>query len=45
MSDAGKGDAYRPVDTKKFNENYDRIFSQEKEKLEDEEQSIEGGQE
>ena len=24
--EAGKGDAYRPVDLKKYNENYDRIF-------------------
>ncbi len=26
-SDAGKGDAYRPVDKKKYDENYDRIFN------------------
>jgi hypothetical protein len=25
---AGKGDHYRPVDKKKFDENYDRIFKQ-----------------
>lgn len=24
----GKGDAYRPVDQKKWSENYDRIFKQ-----------------
>ena len=23
---AGKGDSYRPVDRKKYDENYDRIF-------------------
>ena len=27
---AGKGDTYRSVDRKKFNENYDRIFSKKK---------------
>lgn len=29
---AGKGDDYRPVDNKKFAENYDRIFKKKKEK-------------
>jgi hypothetical protein len=27
---AGKGDAYRPVDPKKWSENYDRIFRKKK---------------
>jgi hypothetical protein len=26
---AGKGDSYRPVDKKKYDENYDRIFNKE----------------
>lgn len=28
---AGKGDKYRPVDRKKYYENYDRIFGKKKE--------------
>lgn len=28
---AGKGSRYRPVDRKKYNENYDRIFRKDKE--------------
>ncbi len=28
--DAGKGDTYRPVDKKKYDENYDRIFGVKK---------------
>lgn len=28
MSQAGKGDKYRPYDIDKFQRNYDRIFSQ-----------------
>lgn len=27
---AGKGDSYRPVDPKKWSENYDRIFGKKK---------------
>lgn len=27
---AGKGDTYRPVDQKKWSENYDRIFGKKK---------------
>jgi hypothetical protein len=27
---AGKGDAYRPVDMKKYRENYDKIFGKKK---------------
>jgi hypothetical protein len=27
---AGKGDAYRPVDPKKWDENYERIFGKKK---------------
>lgn len=27
---AGKGDKYRPVDRKKWDENYDRIFGKKK---------------
>ncbi len=30
-SGAGKGDKYRPVDRKKYYENYDRIFGKKKE--------------
>jgi len=29
---AGKGDTYRPVDPKKWSENYDRIFGKKKPK-------------
>lgn len=29
---AGKGDSYRPVDPKKWSDNYDRIFGKKKEK-------------
>lgn len=29
---AGKGDTYRPVDPKKWSENYDRIFGKKKDK-------------
>jgi len=32
LSPAGKGDRYRPVDRKKYGENYDRIFGKKKEK-------------
>ncbi len=28
----GKGDTYRPVDVKKFNKNYERIFGKKKPK-------------
>ena len=31
---AGKGDDYRPVDNKKFSENYDRIFKKKEKKSE-----------
>lgn len=31
---AGKGDDYRPVDNKKFAENYDRIFKKKEKKNE-----------
>jgi len=31
-SGAGKGDAYRPVDMKKYRENYDKIFGKKKKK-------------
>jgi hypothetical protein len=31
---AGKGDDYRPVDNKKFSENYDRIFKKKGKKSE-----------
>jgi len=31
---AGKGDDYRPVDKKKFSENYDRIFKKRDKKSE-----------
>lgn len=31
---AGKGDDYRPVDKKKFSENYDRIFKKKEKKNE-----------
>jgi hypothetical protein len=27
---AGKGDTYRPVDSKKWSQNYDRIFGKKK---------------
>lgn len=30
---AGKGDSYRPVDYKKYSENYDRIFGKKKEQI------------
>lgn len=29
---AGKGDSYRPVDMKKYRENYDKIFGKKKKK-------------
>jgi len=32
MSSGGKGSRYRPVDKKKFNENWERIFGKDKEK-------------
>lgn len=32
MSDGGKGSQQRPTDKKKFDENYDRIFNNKKEK-------------
>ena len=31
---AGKGDSYRPVDRKKWDENWDRIFGKKKPKKE-----------
>ena len=30
---AGKGDSYRPVDYKKWSDNYDRIFGKKKVKV------------
>ena len=33
--DAGKGDTYRPVNQKKWDENYDRIFASKKPKVAD----------
>ena len=33
-SGAGKGDAYRPVNMKKYRENYDKIFGKKKKKKE-----------
>lgn len=30
---AGKGDRYRPVNKKKYDENYERIFPSKKEKI------------
>jgi hypothetical protein len=33
--DAGKGDAYRPVNQKKWDENYDRMFPSKKPKASD----------
>lgn len=32
MNGAGKGDTYRPVDQKKWSENWDRIFKKKKTK-------------
>lgn len=32
MSENGKGDRPRPVDKKKYNENYDKIFKKKKKK-------------
>ena len=34
MSQNGKGDRPRPVDKKKYDDNYDRIFKKEKQKKE-----------
>jgi len=34
---AGKGDDYRPVDRKKFAENYDKIFGKKEKKSEQQE--------
>lgn len=31
MTQNGKGDTYRPVDPKKWTDNYERIFGQKKE--------------
>jgi len=36
MSDGGKGSAPRPVDKKKFDENWDLIFGKKKEEPKDE---------
>jgi hypothetical protein len=32
MLQAGKGDRYRPVNTEKFNQNFDKIFRKNKKK-------------
>ncbi len=34
MSNAGKGDKYRPVNLKKFEENHDRIFRRQRKTVE-----------
>ena len=39
---AGKGDTYRPVDRKKWNENYERIYGKSRKKDEGRE-SVESG--
>lgn len=40
---SGKGDGYRPVDKQKFDDNFDRIFGQER-KLTEVERKLEKGE-